>query len=64
MKEYIVQAFAQETIEAFDSHNAPELVRCKDCIWYDQRDGICEHHAVINNPSQDWFCADGERRET
>ena len=31
MKEYIVQAIAQETIDSFDAHNAPELVRCKDC---------------------------------
>lgn len=31
MKEYIVQAIAQETIDSFDAHNAPELIRCKDC---------------------------------
>ena len=38
MKEYIVQAIAQETIDSFDAHNAPELIRCKYCKhsteWY------------------------------
>lgn len=43
--------------------NRGELVRCQDCKWYDSRDGICEHHAAINNPSPDWFCADGERKD-
>lgn len=40
-----------------------EVVRCKDCIWYDQRDGQCEHHICISNTSPEWFCADGERKE-
>ena len=31
MKEYIVQAIEQEAIDSFDAHNAPELIRCKDC---------------------------------
>jgi hypothetical protein len=35
MKEYIVQAIAQETIDTFDAHNAPELIRCKDCKYFD-----------------------------
>ena len=33
MKEYIVQAYAEETIRSFDEHGAPELVRCKDCHY-------------------------------
>lgn len=39
------------------------IVRCKDCLWYDQRDGQCEHHICINNTSPEWFCADGERKK-
>ena len=62
MKEYIVQAIAQETIDSFDAHNAPELIRCKDCKFWNN-DGIitiCEKH-IGNGYPGDWFCADGER---
>ena len=63
MKEYIVQAIAQETIDSFDAHNAPELVRCKDCKhWIN--DGIiksCKRHLGFGY-FENWFCADGERK--
>ena len=38
-----------------------EIVRCKDCVFRDARDGMCEHVLQIREP--DWFCADGERRD-
>lgn len=64
MKEYIVRAISQETIDSFDAHNAPELVRCKDCKWYHQafaNEGRCVNHDNdFHKP--DWFCADGERK--
>ena len=64
MKEYIVQAFAQETIDSFDAHNAPELVRCKDCEHsksYSNGEMFgCEFGNGLHEP--DWFCADGKRR--
>ena len=66
MKEYIVQANAPETIACFDAHNAPELVRCKDC----KQSGIdstsypkywCSAHAEYHDGY--WFCADGVRKD-
>lgn len=36
------------------------LVLCKDCIYRDARDGMCEHVQQVRDP--DWYCADGERR--
>ena len=68
MKEYIVQAIAQETIDTFDAHNAPELIRCKDCVHWDigyteecnNSDSVCFHNGWCK---PDWFCADGERKE-
>jgi len=67
MKEYIVQAFAQETIDSFDAHNAPELVRCKECIyWQDNNDGYphigCKWRED-ETPDPDDFCSAGERKE-
>ena len=62
MKEYIVQAYSQETIDSFDAQNAPELIRCKDC----------KHSTVSENGlikcghtfrTADFFCADGEKRD-
>lgn len=38
---------------AIDALAQPEIVRCKDC----SRWCICHH-------SDNWYCADGERRET
>lgn len=70
MKEYIVQAISQETIASFDAHNAPELIRCKDCKHgqFEQWDnGECVDKTVycdgygIHKP--DWFCADGKRKQ-
>ena len=67
MKEYIVQAIAQETIDTFDAHNAPELIRCKDCKnWVGNGVDISELpywlpcKGEVRRP--DYFCADGERR--
>ena len=57
MKEYIVQAIAQETIDSFDAHNAPELVRCKDCK--NERNGFCILNDIAVTP--EWLCADGEK---
>ena len=68
MKEYIVQAIDRETIDSFDAHNAPELVRCKDCKHY--KNGFCynpnayDDEKTCGNTAPDWYCADGKRRET
>ena len=63
MKEYIVQAIAQETIDSFDAHNAPELVRCKDCkhlLEHETGELECEIKTGWFPVKPDWFCADGE----
>ena len=39
----------------------PEIVRCKECVSRDPRDGMCEHVQKIRDP--DWYCADGVRRD-
>jgi hypothetical protein len=70
MKEYIVMAILQETIDAFDARNAPELVRCKDCAYALFKEGAVQPgHIVCTKPfterwqavkPNDWFCADGK----
>ena len=68
MKEYIVQAYAHETIDELDQMNAPELVRCKDCKY---NSGNCHGlyaqfitcYKTGSPRTENWFCADGKRRE-
>jgi len=69
MKEFIVQAYSQETIDSFDAHNAPELVRCKDCKYWHQslipgqeKFGDCGQANGLTLKWADWFCADGVRK--
>ena len=62
MKEFIVQAYDENTIKAFEEHGAKEIVRCKDCENY-----IVHHFAFCtldNRPEcEDSFCDRGERRK-
>lgn len=44
------------------------VIHCKDCKWCHA--GYCEKYddlipwGCANKPWEDWFCADGKRRET
>jgi len=62
MKEYIVRAMAQETIDSFDAHNAPELVRCKDCKYYDYFSEQCRN-GIDGIMTPNFYCANGEAKE-
>ena len=44
------------------------IVFCKDCKHcfvegFVHERNVCELHPEIENPSDNWFCADGERQE-
>ena len=44
-----------------------ELVRCKDCVNSGTSRCPCHYSGdpyIDWNPDDDWFCADGERKET
>ena len=50
-----------------ETYSEQELIRCKDCFHWDDHleecgnsDSVCFHNGWCK---QDWFCADGERRE-
>jgi len=40
----------------------PEIVRCKDCL-YRHTNNCFAKEAGLANVSDDWFCADGDRKE-
>lgn len=41
----------------------PEIVRCKDCKHY-RKDTCSAEAGMAVPPPDDWFCADGESRES
>ena len=48
--------------------DAVEVVRCKDCKYcyaegFVNVRNVCEKHYDFGNVDDDWFCADGERRQ-
>lgn len=59
--EYVLQG--AKNLPAVD---ATEVVRCKDCKWCHA--GYCEKYddliplGCANKPWEDWFCADGEKK--
>ena len=40
--------------------NMVEVVRCKDCTWYDEQISMCDNCGLPRE--RNYFCADGERR--
>ena len=61
-KEYVVELSEEEADELMDEHWVGELVRCKDCKHW--RKATCSAGAGLAfPPPEDWFCADGEKRE-
>lgn len=49
------------TTEILQDLNAIPMVRCKDCKWF--RKPYCDKHYCCYPKSDEWFCADGERRD-
>ena len=43
----------------------PEIIRCRDCIYHEEVEpGMVWCHNMAGSwVPEDWFCADGERRE-
>lgn len=42
------------------------VVRCKDCKWWTQANAMHWGQCELSNgvcPNDDWFCADGERKD-
>lgn len=75
IREYIVP-YTDEAVEILFTERPQEVVRCKDCKWYEiahlKRDGtddkrhkpsVCVRGEYAKPRKEDWYCADGERRE-
>ena len=39
-----------------------DIVRCKDCKWYDGED-LCEKHGMFVGLDLSFYCRDGERED-
>lgn len=67
MSEYIVNV-TQEFIDLYGWQLCEEIVRCRDCRYYDEIIHACERFDSIKQDNVSYvfdggFCAWGERRE-
>lgn len=61
-------ATVRKTIENAPTVDVVKVIRCKDCKHYDTKDcadgfGWCNRNGTGRGSTDDWFCADGERKE-
>ena len=66
-KDYIVELREKEADELMNDHWVGELVRCKDCKYGEPWGvligcGTAKGFGITHKP--DWFCADGERKDS
>ena len=57
---------ADQMAKVYEQLSSTEIVRCKDCKHRDPEDKKCDcgHDIMWQLPREDnWFCADGERKE-
>lgn len=54
---------AIQAIQELPTADVMEVVRCKDCIHYGEV-GDCEVHPYDDRFNVNYFCADGERKDT
>ena len=63
----ITVAHAMRKISAIPAADVVPVVRCRDCKHRDPEDKKCDcgglEHAHMFPVADDWFCADGEKRE-
>ena len=58
-----------DAIRELPTADVVEVVRCKDCVWYDERRPYANGHTLYECRNLerffplDFFCKDGERRE-
>ena len=80
MAEYIIldEFLSEEAKESADAQgHLHKLVRCKDCKWWDKKNGsnigychACKHGHITNHweigiyrtYNGEWFCAEGEAK--
>lgn len=69
-RNYMTKEEACAIIDGLPSaqHDIVEVLRCKDCKYHDGLDGQCPVQSTGDpfydyKPDDNWFCADGERRE-
>ena len=67
IREYIIK-ISDEIMEEEIADRPQELVRCKDCYWRSEVDEECANSDSVcyrnGRVQDDFFCADGERKES
>lgn len=67
-REFIITCVNEKDADQIErEYPNSELVRCKDCKWFRDSngiDGFCYCDRIYRRCGTHWFCADGERRES
>lgn len=61
--ELIMPMYKDQITELDVAASSGELVRCKDCKYWDADEHDCNIKIGWFACGADWFCADGERKE-
>ncbi len=62
-----LSAYVEEMIDSIPAADVRPVVLCRDCKWCHA--GYCEKYddlipfGCANKPWEDWFCADGKKKE-
>lgn len=67
--EHMFERDLLDLICAADTVDSVEVVRCKDCKYWDSETGWCNNHSAFDDHDMDWniyndddFCSCGERK--
>lgn len=53
----------EQWMKAKEAKDQPEIIRCRDCRKKDKEEcPMYVDYPCTNKPGDDWFCADGERK--
>ena len=58
-----VEVFYKDDVDNAPTVDAVEVVRCKDCIHYWNRNGVCDAHIDLIDVDDDCYCSWGERKD-
>ena len=63
VEQYLEDAGFDVDVALLKEQDAMHVVRCKDCVKYEQETGLCKN-GVVHGYAETWFCADGEHKST
>ena len=61
--EHVLVHHAINVIAELPIIRQPEIIRCKDCKHYNFKQKWCDYLSEMYDQGEEWFCAEGERKD-